>query len=373
MARTLWMTEGLAFPLPLCAWLKNEVSLKFRRYYRPTWENVMGSTVAVHLRFFSSSRTRRTSRPPSVDRTPMLFMLSAIEADRARLADIEAQILHLERSRSGFSLIPTMLSAFGAERARVADMEAQMRHLERTLSQLHAEKRWESLADILTKICQWRDVALTTPELWRAIRLSGNTIPSERQSHIANIWLIRPADSGFLEVPLLRTVVLTHPAAAAVTLPWGQLTSLTLRDLELNASTDILHRTSNLVHCHLRPWNDGNAVEYIGPDIVLPSLESLTFHRYSDPVTGYLQSFVVPALRSLRIPEQLLGWKPINSLRTFISKSGCKLQAVDITGRVTRLERSYRRAFPSIPRFSFNGKESEELNLVAVDEDSDSE
>jgi hypothetical protein len=161
----------------------------------------------------------------------MLFMLSAIEADRARLADIEAQILHLERSRSGFPLIPTMLSAFGAERARVADMEAQMRHLERTLSQLHAEKALvqerldsytypvltlpnEIMSEIflqflpvyphcppltgslsptfLTKIChQWRDVALTTPELWRAIRLSGNTIPSERQSHIANIWLIR--------------------------------------------------------------------------------------------------------------------------------------------------------------------------------------
>ncbi|KAJ7894013.1 hypothetical protein B0H13DRAFT_2526169, partial [Mycena leptocephala] len=44
----------------------------------------------------------------------------------------------------------------------------------------------------LTQICcQWREVALATPELWRAIGSSDHRISFEQQRHITVNWLIR--------------------------------------------------------------------------------------------------------------------------------------------------------------------------------------
>jgi hypothetical protein len=80
----------------------------------------------------------------------------------------------------------------------------------------------------------------------------------------------------------------------------------------------------------------------------------------SDPVTRYLHTFVVPALRLLQIPESFLGPKPIDSLASFSSKSGCK--KVHITGERSVSQASYRKAFPSIPIFSFSVLDPDEEN-----------
>jgi hypothetical protein len=40
-------------------------------------------------------------------------------------------------------------------------------------------------------------------------------------------------------------------------------------------------------------------------------------------------------------------------VKSFISKSGCRLQEVHITGERTVSEDSYRHTFPSTPKFSF--------------------
>ncbi|KAF8145293.1 hypothetical protein K438DRAFT_1945136, partial [Mycena galopus ATCC 62051] len=73
--------------------------------------------------------------------------------------------------------------------------------------------------------------------------------------------------------------------------------------------------------------------------------------------TGLLDDFLVPALQSLRIEESLLGPAPIDELASFISKSGCKLQRVCVVsfGELVVSKASYREAFPSIRRFSFDG------------------
>jgi hypothetical protein len=106
----------------------------------------------------------------------------------------------------------------------------------------------------------------------------------------------------------------------------------------------------NLAHCTLSLSGTSRNQR----DIVLPSLESLTFVQLGDtPVTGYLTTFIVPALRSLEVPERFLGPNPIRSLKSFISKSGCRLQEVHLTGERTVSEDSYRMTFPSIPNFSF--------------------
>jgi hypothetical protein len=156
----------------------------------------------------------------------------------------------------------------------------------------------------------------------------------------------------FHQVPLLRTVCLTGTAASYVTLPWSQLTCLTLRYAYRRECTPVLQKTTNLVHCKL--YLSATVHDEPEPDIVLPSLESLTFYHNGDtPVTGYLTTFIVPALCSLEVPEQFLEPNPIRSLKSFISKSGCSLQEVHITGRRTVSEDSFRLSFPMILKFSF--------------------
>jgi hypothetical protein len=157
----------------------------------------------------------------------------------------------------------------------------------------------------------------------------------------------------FNEAPLLRTACLDGVATSSGTLPWLQLTCLTLRNACADDCTLVLQKTTNLVHCRLRLDLSGTTGRDQS-DIVLPFLEFLTFDRHDRlPVTRYLTTFIVPALCSLEIPELSLGPNPIGSLQSFISKSGCRLQEVHITGKRTVSEDSYRVAFPSVQKLSF--------------------
>ncbi|KAJ7805968.1 hypothetical protein B0H13DRAFT_2487129 [Mycena leptocephala] len=278
---------------------------------------------------------------------------------------------------------------------------------------------WNSLANHSDTICrQWREVALATPSLWRAIRLSDRRIPIGVHRHTADTWLSRsrfcplsivlehdhghipeflaaliphrarwehleltliPSDLPPLEgpmpllrhldlqldypsatvftlrdVPLLRTVDLRGYSAMSITLPWVQLTSLTYYTFPSDCAR-ILRHTLNLVHCELGMWVNSEQDFRPGPHISLPQLESLVFAPISDRVPGFLDDLIVPALRSLHLPERILGSTPIDSLNSFITQSGCNLQEVCITSLHWVHEDSYRHAFPTIPEFSFDG------------------
>ncbi|KAF7342146.1 F-box domain-containing protein [Mycena venus] len=160
------------------------------------------------------------------------------------------------------------------------------------------------------------------------------------------------------DVPRLRTVVLDDLAADSVTLPWGQLTSLTLRVVEPRLCFPILEQTASLVHCVLKLWPDDEPLDHPG-SISLPCLESLVVSNLSDDknITDFkLTSFILPALLKLEIPEKFLGSTPIDFLASFISTSGCKLQKMRITGRTigsSPSEDSYLAAYPFIPSVSF--------------------
>jgi hypothetical protein len=92
------------------------------------------------------------------------------------------------------------------------------------------------------------------------------------------------------------------------------------------------------------------------------------------PVTDFLETFIVPALRSLKIPEEFLKPHPIELLTRFISKSGCKLEEVHIMGRCSLRQDSYCRAFPSIGKFLFDHEDdSSDSEVSDVEDNSESE
>ncbi|KAJ7935126.1 hypothetical protein B0H13DRAFT_2472932 [Mycena leptocephala] len=345
-------------------------------------------------------------------------MLNGLEADRIRIADLEAQILDLERS----------LSALRNEKVLVQERLDAYKYPVLTLPNeivseifihfLPVYPLCPPLAGILsptslTQICRkWRDIALATPALWRALEsrccpLSIHTNEYEEWIHVPEIlstlvphcarWehlrlrllshfpdgplpllrhldltLEKYSDLTFPNMPLLRTAVLHNVANSKIGLPWSQLTSLTLRAIYPDECLSILQQTLNLVHCDVH-WeadvfrSDSNGAR---PKITFPYLESLTLWNPNDDlVIWHLDTFIVPALRSLTTPERFLGpgSNPIESLASFMSKSGCRLQEVCITGLRTVSGRSFRQAFPSIRRFSFSGPW-----LYDSDSDSDS-
>jgi hypothetical protein len=372
-------------------------------------------------------------------------MLANLEADRARIADLETQILHLERS----------LSALREEKIIAQERLDSYKYPVLTLPNeivsdifihfLPAYPLCPPLTGLLsptllTHICRrWREIALGTPALWSTISTSYHDgIPLKQKAHILDLWLkssrFRPLSLrinneigvaailaamvphrsrweyldlylspfhlpiidgpmpllqhlrltlsenpatdvlAFRDVSLLRSVIL-NGLSLHVILPWGQLTSLTLAIVDPRDCFPILQQTSNLVRCVLKLEAMYGGNDQPGPDITLPYLESLSIDQYGAiPVTDFLETFIVPALRRLEIPEECLGTSPLDSLTGFISKSGCKLEEVHITGPRSLPKQSYRKAFPSIHKFSFNNEDDlSDSDAPEVEDNFDSE
>ncbi|KAJ7772169.1 hypothetical protein B0H16DRAFT_1714381 [Mycena metata] len=369
-----------------------------------------------------------------------------------------------------------MLDHLAADRARVANLEAQILHLENTISTLKvernlAQKRLDSyhypvlslpnevtsevfmhfLPDyplrppltgihsptVLTHVCRrWREIAVGTPGLWSVISLTSSVIPFELQVEIFDLWLSRsrscplsidivyygpevsvaivrvfqeasrledleldvfacdlPPTSVDVQLPLLRhldlslenpepdrdimlfhhapqlrTAVLNDSACMSIQLPWAQLTSVTFGPVYPHECVLVLQQTSNLLYCDLALLLGGSS------DLIqlkLLRLETLILRESEFPVVGYLDSLVLPALRSLSIPELFLGTNSIDALTSFVVKSGCRLEELRITGRIETVQ-IYRQAFPSIRMLSFHGWRSLGRTYTASD-DSDAE
>ncbi|KAJ6472711.1 hypothetical protein C8R47DRAFT_1199871 [Mycena vitilis] len=368
-------------------------------------------------------------------------MLSALEADRARVAEIDAEIIQLQH----------LLSALRDEKEPAQRRLESYKYPVLTLPNeivaeifIHFLPRYPKCPpitgiyspNVLAQICsQWREIALATPALWRAVALCMSSskdmcrtkreyISLERQLQASDIWLDRSlysplsvqiiSDDGerrapetfvamlqhqarwehlklsFVEcslpatedvmlslrglhlkrrksgpgifalrdAPLLRTVIIDTDDIASVALPWTQLTSITLRTLTSSECLRILRQTPALVHCRLDLVFDSET-DQLG--IALPRLKSLALdHPWNEPSrAGFLKRFIVPALQSLHTSQQILEPNPIQSLASFISRCGCKLQELHVGGGVTfgrpatLLYHSYEEAFSSIATLTF--------------------
>ncbi|KAJ6459557.1 hypothetical protein C8R45DRAFT_1030413 [Mycena sanguinolenta] len=113
-------------------------------------------------------------------------MFNALAADRARVAELDAQIWDLERS------FERAISELRLQKAEVQDRLISYKYPVLTLpKEIVAEIFVRFLPDypsrpplvglhspfLLTQICRpWREIASTTPTLWRAIPLSDMSI-----------------------------------------------------------------------------------------------------------------------------------------------------------------------------------------------------
>ncbi|KAK7002223.1 F-box domain-containing protein [Favolaschia claudopus] len=263
----------------------------------------------------------------------------------------------------------------------------------------------------LSHVCRhWRAIALRTPQLWRAMKIFGDTLQEVKKAvALAPLWLARsghqplsldtvdslnPALSsallehrerwehlalsrrgwhllkaaGFMpmlhslklrylgspslkssrNVPRLRTVLLD--ACMVENLPWSQLTSLTLRYIATEECRSILRQTAQLVDCSLYPW-DRDVPRSDAADLMLLCLERLTLEPGGHFDDDFLASLVTPSLVKLELPEIISSVRypsPIGSLKTFVAKSGCTLQELHIRQSVLPTH-AYHDAFPRIP------------------------
>ncbi|KAF7377530.1 F-box domain-containing protein [Mycena sanguinolenta] len=127
-------------------------------------------------------------------RSRKLIMLSTLESDRAHVVALAAQILDLENS----------ISALRVEQAQVQSRLDSYKYPVLTLPTeivtqifirvLPPYPGYLSLTGTLsptslTHLChQWREIAISTPSLWRTIDLSDNNIPLEQRVNIFSLW-----------------------------------------------------------------------------------------------------------------------------------------------------------------------------------------
>ncbi|KAJ7117207.1 hypothetical protein C8R43DRAFT_1137726 [Mycena crocata] len=370
-----------------------------------------------------------------------------------------------------------------ADRARLVDLELRIKNTERALSDLKLEKRHtqarlyaykypvltlpnEIVSEIFTqflppyplcppstglhspivftKVCRiWREIALATPALWRAVAFPFGMPDSEERTKFLMAWLAgsrslplsirmdseydpimltdwsvlvphsgrweilqltthQPIDLECLassmprlrqleltitqrpsrhvvirQAPQLRTVTLGVLASTSVALYCPQLTSLTLSCIYADRCHPILQNSPSLIHfgvslvCFRPDEEDTEELELIN----LPFLESLVLSRFLEhgaPVTRLLETFIVPVLHTLEIPDDFLAPEALPALTSFLESSGCTLQNACITGKRSVSRTSYRAAFPTIA-FSFKSRLLEESAVAVPEDDSDVE
>ncbi|KAK6997305.1 F-box domain-containing protein [Favolaschia claudopus] len=221
-----------------------------------------------------------------------------------------------------------------------------------SISATDTDKLFPVFSSLIPHCDRWEHLKLL---LQKANNINALNVPMPLL-HTLDIYLndapFVPVEVNSQVFPLLRTVIVDNFGYPGVALPWSQLTSLTLRGIFPQECISILQQALHLEHCALSLWGlrDGQN-EF--PSLILSRLESLILERESRISVGFFESLITPALRRLQTGEGFLGdtedgFDPVQSLGRFITKSGCLLHELRVTG-ANDSQDVYREAFPSIP------------------------
>ncbi|KAJ7171020.1 hypothetical protein C8R46DRAFT_180814 [Mycena filopes] len=241
-------------------------------------------------------------------------MLPALQADRTRIADLDAQLLDLERN----------ITTIRAEKTLIEERLDAYRYPVLTLPNeitseifLHFLPVYPACPPLngtlsptnLTLICRkWRAVALTTPALWRAIQLDDSYIPTKKIDQ----WL---SMSG----SCLTSVHIDVQN-------WQMHVPVELKPLTASAS----HRARwEYLTLRLNEFSRQHLLELQEPMPFLRHLE-LTFALYGNPLPGSIVVGQAPLLHSVALNDVAatiltLPWRQLTSLAlTFILPSECE-------------------------------------------------
>ncbi|KAJ7742585.1 hypothetical protein B0H16DRAFT_1563054 [Mycena metata] len=309
-------------------------------------------------------------RPPTASAT--------VAANGPRIADAKGKILELEYSPPVLTL-PTEI---------VSEIFVHFLPYPKTPS-----FTGRSSPNVLGQICSnWREIALSTPSLWRAITLHlWNGRRLDQKLRLLEIWLQR-SGSRLLSIriygaldgnpfahaiaahsdrwehlridalndidlpiptfsaipphtfsPLLRSVAVSYWGAHCLrVLPWSQLTALTTGGVI--SPYHCLVRAHNLVYCKLCIEPKAHQGFIITPEdaIALPRLETLIFEwaSSSDVSWIFLDLLTLPALQRLQIGQSCRRGDPdlVGLLQSLISRSGCSIQELYVAPTDPHLE-----------------------------------
>ncbi|KAJ7073905.1 hypothetical protein C8F01DRAFT_1098657 [Mycena amicta] len=135
--------------------------------------------------------------------------------------------------------------------------------------------------------------------------------------------------TGFSYCSRLRSVHLWDVGCSVNSLPWGQLTSLTLLAVHMDHCAPILSAATGLLRCKLIL----HSVIADRHDIRLPQLEILLLDTEgtTDIHEDCLIHFTLPSLRKLEITEHFFGQDAVDQLRSLVTRSQCPLERLRVT------------------------------------------
>ncbi|KAL0569261.1 hypothetical protein V5O48_012704 [Marasmius crinis-equi] len=192
------------------------------------------------------------------------------------------------------------------------------------------------LETLLEHSSRWKHLILHGADRLRSIEPPPR-LPLLKSVELSTTGSLR-ASSMFKDAPALSTLILDNvefEVPELETLPCSQLTSVTVRRLQINDALRVLHACTKLEDAvissrrNFSPWVP--ILEY-DPPFSLSSLTSLTFT--TELFSHLFKSITVPALTSLTVatptePYNLEPW-PQNEFVTFLERSACPLRRLSL-------------------------------------------
>ncbi|KAF7322270.1 YDG domain-containing protein [Mycena chlorophos] len=186
---------------------------------------------------------------------------------------------------------------------------------------------------------RWQYLTLVVEED-QAGRFSGPAPNLEYLEIVANGDDWDPAHSFLLvDAVTLRELVLWNVAFNNHSVPWAQLTSLTLLIAEWLDIHSVLSHCTSLIYCKISFW-DADPEEFPQLKICLPHLKILVLSLNADDdeeggmvtqnhFADTLRHFTLPSLQRLEISDSLFG-VGVPQLEALIERSQCKLRSLYI-------------------------------------------